>query len=100
MRFGIVQGKVVLSACAPEIAGVTLLIVEPVTAKNLKADNGKGGGIALVAADQLGANVGQTVGIVEGREATNPYWPESVPIDVYCSLIVDKLDYNPPSVPS
>ena len=96
MRFGVVQGRVVLGAPCPEIAGVVLLIVEPVTSENLKVGTKKGGGKALVAADQLGAHEGQLVGFVEGREAANPFWPENVPIDAYISLIVTNLEYHPP----
>jgi microcompartment protein CcmK/EutM len=96
MRLGVVQGRVVLSAATPEMAGITLLIVEPVTSENLQKGGGKGGGKALVAADNLGANLGQMVAIVEGREAANPYWPDDVPVDVYCSLIVNSVDYYPP----
>jgi ethanolamine utilization protein EutN len=96
MRIGIVRGRVVLSRCIPSLKGTRLLVVEPVTAENLAARNGQGGGKALVVADQLAAHHGQMVAFVEGREAANPYWPESAPVDAYCSLIVDGLDFQPP----
>jgi hypothetical protein len=32
------------------------------------------------------------VAFTEGREAANPFWPEPVPVDAYCSLIVDTID--------
>lgn len=95
MRLGIVRGSVVLNTCVPALAGTRLAIVEPVTPENLAARNGLGGGKALVAAEQLGAGEGQLVGIVEGRTAASPWYPEEVPVDAYCVLIVDDYDYRP-----
>jgi microcompartment protein CcmK/EutM len=97
MRLGIVRGSVVLNACVPALTGTRFMIVEPVTAENLARRNGLGGGKALVVADQLGPGHGQLVGFEEGRTAANPYLPEAVPIDAYCALIVENVDYRPPS---
>jgi hypothetical protein len=36
------------------------------------------------------------VGFVEGRTAANPYLPLDVPVDAYCALIVDHVDFQPP----
>ncbi|MFB3815076.1 MAG: EutN/CcmL family microcompartment protein [Terriglobales bacterium] len=96
MRLGIVRGHVVLHSAIPPLGGTRLAIVEPVTAENLKAGNGSGGGKALVAVDELAAAEGQMVAFTEGREAANPYWPDSVPVDAYCVLIVNKVDFRPP----
>lgn len=96
MRIGVVRGHVVLSHCVPTLCGTRLLIIEPVTSENLQAGNGQGGGKALVAADHLAPDLGQLVGFVEGREAANPYWPESAPVDAYCTMIVDTVEYRPP----
>ena len=96
MKLGIIRGSVVLSICVPSLRGTRLVVVEPVTASNLEAANGLGGGKALIAADQLGPACGQMVGFVEGRTAANPYWPESVPVDAYCALIVENFDFQPP----
>jgi len=68
--------------------------LEPVTMENLNASNGLGGGKALVAVDELGAAKGQMVAFTEGREAANPFWPNAVPVDAYCSLIVDSIDIH------
>lgn len=94
MRIGLVKGHVVLNACVPELRGTRLLIVEPVTAGNLAAGGHEGGGKALVVADHLAPARGQLVGFVEGREAANPYYPGNAPVDAYCSLIVDRVDYK------
>jgi ethanolamine utilization protein EutN len=91
MRLGIVRGHVTLSPAVPELMGKTLVVLEPVTMANLVAKNGLGGGKSLVAVDALGAAKGQIVGFTEGREAANPFWPNSVPVDAYCTLIVDSI---------
>jgi ethanolamine utilization protein EutN len=92
MRLGIARGHVTLNLAVESLRGRTLLIVEPVTRENLHAQNGSGGGKALVAVDLLGAAEGQMVAFTEGREAANPFWPDEVPIDACCALIVDSID--------
>ena len=91
------RGTVVLSVVIPELRGTRLLVVEPVTAENLAKNDGSGGGKALIVADQLGPGTGQLIAFTEGSEAANPYWPKQVPVDAYCALIVNTVDYGPPS---
>lgn len=92
MRLGIVRGQVVLNHRIDALTGRRLVLLELVTAINLRAGNGLGGGKSLVAIDELGAAVGQIVALTEGREAANPFWPDPVPVDAYCSMIVDSID--------
>jgi ethanolamine utilization protein EutN len=92
MRLGIVRGQVVLNPRIDALAGKRLVLIEPVTMQNLRAANGSGGGKSLVAIDELGAAHGQMVAFTEGREAANPFWPDPVPADAYCALIVDRVD--------
>jgi microcompartment protein CcmK/EutM len=92
MRLGIVRGHLTLTPALESYRGRTLVVVEPVTMENLRAKNGKGGGKSLIAIDELGAAKGQMVAFTEGREASNPFWPTPVPVDAYCSLIVDSID--------
>jgi microcompartment protein CcmK/EutM len=92
MRLGIVRGHVVLNSAVAAFRGKTLVILEPVTMENLRAGNGLGGGKSLVAIDALGAAKEQMVAFTEGREAANPFWPNAVPVDAYCSLIVDSIN--------
>lgn len=92
MRLGIVRGHVVLNPAIESYSGRTLVVVEPVIMENLRVNNGLGGGKALIAIDELGAADGQMVAFTEGREAANPFWPGSVPVDAYCALIVDSID--------
>lgn len=87
-----------MSLADPSLAGTRLLIVEPVTAQGLAANDGTGGGKQLIVADHLGPGEGQMIAFVEGREAANPYWPGRAPVDAYCSLLVDAVDYRPPGV--
>jgi microcompartment protein CcmK/EutM len=95
MRLGIVLGRVVLSRSLPSLRGTSLLLVEPVTAANLAARNGQGGGKTFVVADQLSPATGQMIGVVEGSEAANPY-PAPTPVDAYCALIVNDYAFQPP----
>ena len=95
MRMGVVRGTVVLSVVDPSLVGTRFLLVEVLTREAL--DGGKGGGNSLIVADHLSPAVGQTIAFVEGREATNPYHPKPAPVDAYCSLIVDTIDYRPAS---
>jgi len=98
MRLGIVRGHVTLSPAVAAYRGRTLAILEPVTMENLRAGNGLGGGKSLVAMDELGAAEGQIVAFTEGREAANPFWPDAVPADAYCALIVDSIDIHAKTV--
>lgn len=95
MRLGIVRGHVTLNLAVEAFRGKTLVVLEPVTMENLRARNGLGGGKSLVAIDTLGAAKGQMVAFTEGREAANPYWPDAVPVDAFCSLIVDSISIEP-----
>jgi len=95
MRLGMVRGRVVLNVTGDPFRGMRLVIVEPVTAANLAAGNGLGGGTPLVAADPLGAAEGQMVAFVEGREAANPWWPGRAAVDACCAVIVESVDFRP-----
>ena len=95
MRLGVVRGKVTLNLAVESYRARTLLMVEPVTMEDLSTNNGAGGGKALIVLDELGAAKGQMVAFTEGREAANPFWPDQVPVDAYCALIVDSIHLRP-----
>jgi microcompartment protein CcmK/EutM len=97
VRLGVVQGQVVLSLAAPGLTATTFLIVEPVTAENLEARNGRGGGRQLVVADKLTPGTGALIGFVEGAEAVNAYYPDVAPVDAYCALVVRDYVFAPPA---
>jgi len=46
---------------------------------------------SLVVYDELGAGVGQLIGVSEGREASMPFWPDKRPVDAYCAAILDTV---------
>ncbi len=96
MRIGIVRGRIVLTRSVEVLKGTRFLVVEPVTAANLAAGYSEGGGRALIVADHLAPACGQAIAFTEGREAANPYWPLSAPVDAYSALIVDSVDFRPP----
>ena len=94
MRLGVVRGSVVLSLAVPELQGIRLAIVEPITRDRLSSGGNMGGGKPIIAADQLGSATGHIVGFIEGRTAASPFWPAKVPVDAYCALIADRIDYR------
>jgi ethanolamine utilization protein EutN len=94
MRLGFIRGHLVLNPAVEAYRGKTLVVIEPITMENLRARNGLGGGKSLIAIDALGAAEGQMVAFTEGREAANPFWPGKVPVDAYCSLIVDSINVS------
>ena len=46
---------------------------------------------SLVVFDRLGAGVGQLIAFSEGREASVPFLPKSVPMDAYSAAIIDTI---------
>ncbi len=49
--------------------------------------------------DELGADLGQNIGVSEGREAAMPF-ENPTPLDAYASILADEIYYQPaPSDP-
>ena len=94
MRIARVMGKVTLNQKMPDIVPGNLLIVRPYNRGALAGRN-EGNDEWLVLYDCLAAREGDLVGIVEGREATAPFWPKKVPYDCYNACIIDTLDFQP-----
>jgi microcompartment protein CcmK/EutM len=86
MQVARVVGDVVITRKDPALSGVTLLILQPLGRDKLPA------GRTLVAADAVGAGVGETVFFVRGREASFPFLPTEVPVDAGVVGIVDRWD--------
>jgi ethanolamine utilization protein EutN len=78
-----VIGDVVTTRKDENLAGVTLLVVQPIDA------DGKPVGRTLVAVDAAGAGVGEVVFFVRGKEASFPFYPTEVPADAGIVGIVD-----------
>jgi microcompartment protein CcmK/EutM len=98
MRLGAVIGRVTLSRTVPGIAGARWLIVSPFTREHFQhgaqTPSGMGKDPSLVVYDNLGGGVGQTIGFVEGREASSPF-EEPPPIDAINAMLVDEVSYHP-----
>ena len=83
MQLGRVVGTVVVSMKNAALEGVTLLLVQPMSSAREPI------GRAIVAADSVGAGVGQEVFFVRGKEASFPFHPTEVPADAGIVGIVD-----------
>lgn len=96
MRIAKVIGNVTLSRIHPTLQGGSFRLAVPASEEELPwMEDAKGdespSGEAVVVYDALGAGEGQWIGIGEGREAVNPFYPEVKPVDAYNALILDQL---------
>ena len=94
MRIAKVIGKVTLNQRMPEVVPGSFLIVRTHNRGTLAGKN-EGNDETLVMYDCLAAREDDLVGLVEGREATAPFWPDKVPYDSYNACILDELDFRP-----
>ena len=86
MQLARVIGSVVSTRKDEHLRGVKLLIVQPLSPDHQRV------GKPLVAADSVGAGVGEDVFFVRGREASFPFLPVEVPTDAAIVGIVDAVD--------
>ena len=94
MRIARVIGKVTLNRQMPDLVPGSYLIVRPCNRGTLAGAN-EGNDETLVLYDCLSAREGDLVGLVEGREATAPFYPQKVPYDCYNACILDTIDFRP-----
>jgi len=94
MRIARVIGKVTLNRKMSELVPGSFLLVRPSNRGTLAGKNG-GNEETLVMYDSLAAREDDRVGLVEGREATAPFYPQKVPYDAYNACILDDLDFDP-----
>ena len=93
MRIAKVIGKLTLNRQVPDLVAGTYLLVQTCGRKGLA-----GGPLnreSLVVYDCLAASEGDLIGLVEGREATAPFFPKKVPYDCYNAAILDDVDFDP-----
>ncbi len=83
MQLGRVIGDVVVTCKDETLMGLKLLVVQPLTPEREPA------GRTLVAADAVGAGVGEIVFFVRGKEASFPFYPVQPPVDAGIVGIVD-----------
>jgi microcompartment protein CcmK/EutM len=81
-----VIGDVVSTVKDAALTGHKLLVLQPMT------PNRQPTGRTLVAADAVGAGVGEEVFFVRGREASYPFLPAETPVDACVVGIVDHWD--------
>ena len=86
MQLAKVIGDVVITRKDENLAGITLLVLQPIAA------DGSNVGRTLVAVDAMGAGVGETVFFVRGKEASFPFYPVEAPVDAGIVGIVDRWD--------
>ena len=83
MQLARVVGDVVATIKDPNLSGITLLVLQPLS------PSGEPSGRTLVALDSIGAGVGEHVFFVRGREAAYPFYPAEPPTDASIVGIVD-----------
>ena len=90
MRIGKVVGRVCMNRLYDTLVGGRFLVVE-VQDRHVLAGKARQTGESLVVYDHLGAGDGELIAFSESREACMPFYPEKrVPIDAYCSAILDR----------
>ncbi len=98
MKLGTVIGRVTLSVATGNLEGARWLIVSPFTREHFQRGPADLPGMSkdpsLVVYDNLGGDLGQTIGYIEGREAAQPF-DNPPPIDAINAALVDDIFYNP-----
>ena len=91
MRIAEVIGTVTLSRCHPLITGYRWIVGVPFSLKALR-DGAGPDGEDLVILDELGAGLGDKIGVSEGVEAAVPFFPIKKPLDAYNACILDVIE--------
>lgn len=89
MQVARVVGDVIATRKDPQLSGIALLILQPLGADREPT------GRTLIAADSVGAGVGEVVFFVRGREACFPFFPSEPPVDAGIIGIVDTWGVDP-----
>jgi len=98
MKLGRVIGRVTLSKTIPAFTGGRWLIVSPFTRGHYQQGRQPPPGLSKdpspVVFDNLGGGMGDTIGYVEGREASMPF-DQPTPVDAINAAIMDEVFYSP-----
>ena len=89
MQVAKVIGQIWATRKEEKLAGLKLLLVKPVDVLDKTADKSP-----LIAADMIGAGVGETVIIVGGSSARGAAGDNSIPVDATVVGIVDDLEID------
>jgi len=94
MRIGKIIGTVTLNTRHPSLNGASFKLAVPQSWDNLceRSDQWQD---EVVVFDELGAGLGSTIALSEGREAAMPFYPEVKPVDAYNAAILDTFTYKP-----
>ena len=90
MRVAKVIGTIWATRKEEKLAGLKLLLVQPLNLLDGTPDK-----VPLVAADIIGAGVGETVLIVSGSSARSAAGDMSIPVDASVVGIVDDQEIDP-----
>ena len=98
MRLGKVIGRVTLSQMIPAFEGGRWLLVNPYTRDRFQNGDTPPKGLSAepsrIVCAALGGDVGQTIGFIEGREASAPF-PKPTPVDAIIAALVDTVYHVP-----
>lgn len=98
MRLGTVIGRVTLNRTVAPLEGGRWLIVSPFTKEHFQQGTEQPIGLSkdpsVVVYDSIGGGLGDTIGFVEGAEATAPF-DRPTPIDAINAALVDYIFYQP-----
>jgi len=86
-----VVGTVTLNRCHPSFSGARLRLAVPLSLAELKGDS-QPQADEIAVWDDNGAGIGSLIAVSEGAEATQPFRPDSKPVDAYASAILDSID--------
>ena len=103
MRIAKIIGTVTLAKVHPSVQGAAFKLAVPLAEEELRALDDRDlsqnppftdrKAEEFVVYDVLGAAEGQFIGVAEGREAVNPFYPEYKPVDAYNALILDRMNF-------
>ena len=94
MRIASGLAKVTLHRQVSDLQPGSYLLVRTCNRGTLAGKN-EGNDETIVLYDCLAASEGDRVGLVEGREATAPFYPKKVPYDSYNACILDTVNFEP-----
>jgi len=85
MMLARVMGRVWCTAKAPNLHGLKLLLLQPIT------PDGQDKGKPVIALDAVGAGAGETVYWCRGRESSLAFQPVQPPTDASVVAIIDSI---------
>jgi microcompartment protein CcmK/EutM len=98
MRIAKVIGTVTLSRSHPSLTGGRYRLAVPLSLDDVCTQTEQGdvqpSADALVMYDELGAGQNSLVALSESREASQPFHPDTKPIDAYNAAILDQIDVD------